>query len=1052
MIVLHTIWTDSQLYLWGERREREGCPEDRSADPDALAENIPEGYALGEVELRRLVGDLWDSLLISEATGSRLILHLPHDGNRPLHSGDQVNEQSVKLAPLTLDALTFAPADAVELLTTLPHFERRGIGRSASLDYWSRVALLALELLARQRFVPDLHETADREYRGFWRVVVDDLRTSQRLSRLIEAMPPVCRALAPGEGAPQASALLENFLWTTVDALVRRFMEGDELTHALQDRSAEDDSRATRWLRSLVRGDARLDGGLEDGSAIWEAVRRWLSRIGPPGRTRNYRTCLRLHPPGSGGAAVKDEEQEGEEGPPDTGPASERQRGGWRLTFHVQALHAKDVVLDAEQIYKEGRGDPLILQRPFEGAKEQLRADLELAARYFPPLSAVAQEADPTGCALTPDEAYQFLRDALPMLEHDNFGVWVPRSWRSTRSRIGLRLHLRPPKGPAPAAAPSMGLSALVEYDWRIALGDEELLPEEITRLARAKTPLVQLRGQWIEVQPSDTRAALKLLETQRQGRMTVFEALRQGYLRDDLETGLPVLGIRADGWIDRLLDATELDERVERLSPPNTFVGRLRPYQTKGLEWFRFLARHGLGACLADDMGLGKTIQLIALWLKEREEGESPGPTLLVVPMSLVGNWQRETERFGPSLKVMVHHGLDRLSGQAFVDEVKRYDVVISTYGLIHRDREHLSRVHWHRVALDEAQAIKNPAAKQSAAVRSLRAIHRVALTGTPVENRLSELWSIMEFLNPGYLGSAREFHRRFAVGIEKRHDEDAARRLRCLIRPFVLRRLKSDPDILVDLPDKMEMKVFCNLTREQAALYEALVSDMLGQIDQSRGIARRGLILAALVKLKQICNHPALFLAEANAPAYRSGKCARLTEMLEEVVAEGDCALVFTQFRKMGHLLKALLQERLDREILFFHGGTPQKHRESMIERFQQADGSAPVMLLSLKAGGVGLNLTAARHVFHFDRWWNPAVEDQATDRTHRIGQYKQVQVHKYVCIGTLEERIDAMIESKRNLAENIVGGGEEWLTELSTGALRDLFALSREAMAEE
>jgi SNF2 family DNA or RNA helicase len=653
---------------------------------------------------------------------------------------------------------------------------------------------------------------------------------------------------------------------------------------------------------------------------------------------------------------------------------------------------------------------------------------------------------------LTPEEAYQFLRDALPMLEHENFGVWVPRSWRSARSRIGLRLHLRPSPGPASAATASMGLGALVDYDWRIALGNEDLLPEEITRLAQAKTPLVQLRGQWIEVQPSDTRAALKLLETQRQGRMTVFEALRHGYLRDDLETGLPVLGVKADGWIDRLLDATELDEHVERLSPPNTFVGRLRPYQTKGLGWFRFLARHGLGACLADDMGLGKTIQLIALWLKEREEGTSPGPTLLVVPMSLVGNWQREIERFGPSLKVMIHHGLDRLSGQAFVDEVKHHDVVISTYGLIHRDREHLSRVDWHRVALDEAQAIKNPAAKQSAAVRSLRAIHRVALTGTPVENRLSELWSIMEFLNPGYLGSAREFHRRFAVGIEKRHDEDAVRRLRCLIRPFVLRRLKSDPHILVDLPDKMEMKVFCNLTREQAALYEALVNDMLGQIGQSRGIARRGLILAALVKLKQICNHPALFLAEKNAPPSRSGKCARLTEMLEEVVAEGDSALVFTQFRRMGHLLKALLQERLDRQILFFHGGTPQQHRESMINRFQQADGDTPVMILSLKAGGVGLNLTAARHVFHFDRWWNPAVEDQATDRAHRIGQDKQVQVHKYVCIGTLEERIDAMIESKRNLAENIVGGGEEWLTELSTGALRELFALSREAVAEE
>ena len=441
----------------------------------------------------------------------------------------------------------------------------------------------------------------------------------------------------------------------------------------------------------------------------------------------------------------------------------------------------------------------------------------------------------------------------------------------------------------------------------------------------------------------------------------------------------------------------------------------------------------------------------MIALLLHERESEQKPGPTLLVVPMSLVGNWARELERFAPSLKVMVHHGLDRLTGDAFQTEAASCDVVISTYGLSHRDRDHLAEVQWYRIALDEAQNIKNPAAKQAVALRSLPSVSRVALTGTPVENRLSDLWSIMDFLNPGYLGSAGEFRRRFAVPIERYRDEDRADRLRNLIRPFVLRRLKDDPKVAADLPEKMEMTVYCNLTHEQAALYEATVGEMLTQIESSGGIQRRGLVLAALVKLKQICNHPAQFLRETSATTQRSGKFDRLTEMLEEVIAEEHRALVFTQFRKMGDLLSAHLINTFGPTVIFMHGGIPQRKRQEMIDRFQAEGDDARIFVLSLKTGGVGLNLTAANHVFHYDRWWNPAVEDQATDRAHRIGQYKTVQVHKFVCVGTLEERIEAMSEEKRKLARNIIGSGDEWITEMSTDALRDFFTLSREAVGE-
>ncbi|SNQ59060.1 Uncharacterized ATP-dependent helicase YwqA (fragment) [Candidatus Methanoperedens nitroreducens] len=397
------------------------------------------------------------------------------------------------------------------------------------------------------------------------------------------------------------------------------------------------------------------------------------------------------------------------------------------------------------------------------------------------------------------------------------------------------------------------------------------------------------------------------------------------------------------------------------------------------------------------------------------------------------------------------MHHGINRKKKNEFLTEAARYDLVISTYALAHRDEEMLSQVKWNGVVLDEAQNIKNQFTKQSQAVRKFKSNYRVALTGTPVENRLSELWSIMEFLNPSYLGSAEGFRKRFALPIERYNDKDAGTKLRSIVSPFILRRLKTDPAIIKDLPDKIEMKVHCNLTKEQATLYEAVVKDMLRKIESSEGIERKGMVLSALVRLKQVCNHPAQFLGDGSELPGRSGKLNRIIEMLEEVLAEGDSALVFTQFAEMGGMLKAHFQKVFSQDVLFLHGGVSQKQRDQMVMRFSEKNGPR-IFILSLKAGGVGLNLTRASHVFHFDRWWNPAVENQATDRAFRIGQTKNVQVHKFICDGTLEERIDEMIEDKKALAENIIGTGEGWLTEMTTEQLKDLFALRREAVADE
>ncbi|BAZ17281.1 protein splicing site [Calothrix sp. NIES-4071] len=454
----------------------------------------------------------------------------------------------------------------------------------------------------------------------------------------------------------------------------------------------------------------------------------------------------------------------------------------------------------------------------------------------------------------------------------------------------------------------------------------------------------------------------------------------------------------------------------------------------------------------VANNIICHNTVQFIALLLHFKEQQTLEKPTLLVCPTSVLGNWEREFKKFAPTLKVLQYHGDKRPKGKQFETAVKKHDVLITSYSLIHRDLKLLQTVEWQLVVLDEAQNIKNSDAKQSQAVRQLETTFRVALTGTPVENRLQELWSILDFLNPGYLGNKQFFQRRFAAPVEKYGDTSSLGQLRSLVQPFILRRLKTDREIIQDLPEKQEMTVFCGLSSEQAKLYQQVVEESLAEIDEAEGVQRRGMILALLVKLKQVCNHPAQYLKQNSINTKDSGKLQRLDEMLDVALSEGDRALIFTQFAEWGKLLQPHLEKQLGREIFFLYGSTSKQQREEMVDRFQHDPQGPPVMILSLKAGGVGLNLTRANHVFHFDRWWNPAVENQATDRVFRIGQTRNVQVHKFVCTGTLEEKIHDMIESKKQLAEQVVGAGEQWLTELDTNQLRDLLLLDRGAVIDD
>jgi SNF2 family DNA or RNA helicase len=564
----------------------------------------------------------------------------------------------------------------------------------------------------------------------------------------------------------------------------------------------------------------------------------------------------------------------------------------------------------------------------------------------------------------------------------------------------------------------------------------------------------VHINGEWIALQPAGVKAAQGVLEHSAQDMsLSVEDALRLTTGDTKTIAKLPVVAFEASGILEELLNNLTNNQGVQLLPTPADLRGELRPYQTKGFSWLAFLERWGLGACLADDMGLGKTLQLITFLLHLKAEGVLAKPCLVICPTSVLSNWEREVKKFAPSLSTLVHHGEKRSRGKDFIKEITKKDLVITSYSLVYRDEKNFEGIEWQTVVLDEAQNIKNPSAKQSQAVKKLKTNFPVALTGTPVENRLTELWSILDFLNPGFLGNRQFFQRRFAIPIEKYGDKESLQSMRTLVQPFILRRLKTDKDIIQDLPEKQEMNVFCGLSLEQGQLYQQLIDSSLEEIESAEGIKRRGLILTLLLRLKQICNHPAQFLKrEQIQSSESSGKLLRLEEMLDELVAEGDRALIFTQFAEWGKLLKPYLEQKLGVETLFLSGSSSRQQRQEMIDRFQNDPQGPPLFILSLKAGGTGLNLTRANHVFHFDRWWNPAIENQATDRAFRIGQKRNVQVHKFVCTGTLEERINEMIESKKQLAEQTIDVGENWLTELDTEQLRNLLLLDRNAIIDE
>jgi SNF2 family DNA or RNA helicase len=1052
MYILHAHWQPPStpndagaLCLWAENA--------LAAQP-AKATKLPKGgphpFSAEPTVIHRLLDEL--TRCGGKANAGQIALRLPTTRTGPqsspqlLHTWELDSRTTPTLVPWTVGVDRLPPLTAYQLLTQLPAPSELppNIRLGDDLLFWQAALHLALEVLAQQKILPTLTPaSADgKTYHARWVSVLDGPRDEVRLHYLVEAMPPLCRAEAgSGDVAPHPRHLLDSFLNTIIDTLARHWGQG---RYIHPDFAAQEP--VYQWLRALFQNDPTVKGPVAQLQRLYTSYRAWLRNLQVAG-DRHFRVAFRLEAP------IQQAEPTSK---------SKKAASDWLLHFLLQARDDPSLLAPADQVWQTRSSVLKALGRHFEQPQEKLLAGLGYAARLFDPLRRSLQGAKPESATLSTQEAYTFLREAAPLLEESGFGVLVPPWWNKPGTRLGVRLHMRSNRQVSADAVTSNGMSMekLVSYRWELALGDTALTKEEFQALVALKSPLVQIRGQWVQLDPEQIEAAIEFWQKHdMEADLNLQDAMGLALGAQGVD-GLPVENVQVDGWLADWMARFTGNEKMNVLPPPQGLHATLRPYQAYGYSWLEFLRRWGMGACLADDMGLGKTIQTLSLLLRLKEEAKTlPGPVLLIAPTSVVTNWAKETQRFAPDLLTHVHQGGQRLRDKALVGQAKAVDLVLTSYPLVRRDAEALHKVDWFGVILDEAQNIKNPEARQTRTIRDLPAGFRVALTGTPVENRLTELWSIMNFLNPGYLGSRAAFRQHYALPIERYQDKEAATQLRKLVSPFILRRVKTDPTVIQDLPDKVETKVYCPLTEEQATLYEAVVQKALKEInDAESDMARRGQVLSMLMQLKQICNHPAQYLhqvsadysAEGHPPGgedKRSGKLLWLIELLEEITAVGDRALIFTQFAEMGHLLRSYLQQWLGVPTLFLHGGSSAKQRKSMVERFQDDPDGPPIFILSIKAGGVGLNLTRANHVFHFDRWWNPAVENQATDRAFRIGQQRNVQVHKFVCTGTLEERIDEMIERKKALAESVVGAGENWLTELSTNELREMVTLRRE-----
>lgn len=924
-------------------------------------------------------------------------------------------------------AFQAVPALALPLRTILPALVNQQHHPRASVRGFAALAQLALIAVMRQEVIPSLMMgDGDAPVLASWQVSAD-AAIHNALVALSDALPRVALAAAPmtilppvGEAQPDQDEANQGAVNQPEAAQVAPSQVEPIQTAPIQGDAAGGDAMvytplhtATCFVNAVVdtvlRGMAPTPSG-RPRARILPWTLRWLEALGDP---------TDAHVPWR-----------------DDAPELVASIDGWQsridgditLVIELDAPEDPHGAWPIRVLAQRGDGAILPVHDLLGGADTQQANDalaqLSRASRLFAPLDGLLEHTTTSCLWLDLDQAWTFIAQATPLLSGAGVHITLPATLTDDAMAAQVHLSERP--------------DGQVEALWEVALADEVLDEEDLAMIDGLDQPLVFARGRWIRLDEASRQAMATKGHREVMTRAEALSLALAGSAGEDWFTsGRAVQRVMLDDSLAAFIDAIRnAGDKPELETTPDGFHGTLRDYQARGVAWLRAMTDLGLGAVLADAMGLGKTIQLIALMVTR------PGPFLVVCPTSVVSNWEREIRRFAPDLPVVRHHGIDR---QLDPDQVE--GAVVTSYGTLRRDADLLTKVAWDVVTLDEAQHIKNPSTTAAKVVRQLTTSTTLALTGTPMENRLAELWAVIDATNAGMLGSKQAFTRRFVKPIEGQHNPRAAKRLRNLVAPFVMRRTKDDPEVVRDLPPKIERVVDCTLTSEQARLYKQVTKTAMDELAKTDGIARRGRILAMLTALKQVTNHPAQYLNETGPLVGRSGKLQAAQEIITSITDAGEQALIFTQFVAMGHLLSRQLSADLGQPIPFLHGGLSLAQRDTMVEQFQ-AGGGPGVLIISTRAGGTGLNLTAATHVLHYDRWWNPAVEDQATDRAHRIGQSRTVEVHKLVTMGTLEERIAEMLERKRALADAVVAPGESWITELDLEALEALVSLSADA----